>query len=153
MGWPANDNRMESGLGRSKHARALLHRQSLRAGLREPPPYGKERTADNARPGLLAELMRIAKVRSRRRELFGENLFGEPAWDILLTLFGSEASVDKVCAAAGVPHSTALRWLNLLESLGWVERGADSRDHRRSSVRLTEESRSRILRLFGDRDP
>jgi DNA-binding MarR family transcriptional regulator len=99
--------------------------------------------------------VKISNLRSRRRDLFGDDLFGEPAWDILLSLLQSSLtdrveSVGSACLAAGVPQSTALRWLNLLESRGWVERRSDCEDGRRVHVRLTDKARSTLLELLSD---
>ncbi len=63
--------------------------------------------------GMLAR--EIYKAR-RLRDAVLPRLFGEPAWDILLDLFASEAehidvSVSSACLAAGVPATTAHRYL------------------------------------------
>jgi DNA-binding MarR family transcriptional regulator len=87
-------------------------------------------------------------MRRAREPFFGQNadLFGEPAWDILLDLFigherGAEMCVSDACIGACVPPSTAIRWLAILEDRGLIERDADPFDARRRCVRLTRRAR------------
>lgn len=67
---------------------------------------------------------RIATERKARLEHFHDrDLFGEPAWDILLYLFqghsnGRGARVEGVSAACGLPMTSALRLLEVLEAKG-----------------------------------
>lgn len=82
--------------------------------------------------------------RRRRTEIFGQaDLFGEPAWDILLDLYIAHAqqnpvSVSSACIGAAVPSSTALRWLGILCDNGLCRREHDPQDQRRVLVHLTE---------------
>jgi DNA-binding IclR family transcriptional regulator len=85
-------------------------------------------------------------------------LFGEPAWDILLDLHAAAArglavSVSNACLAADAPASTALRWLQHLQAEGLVERLADATDARRHYVRLTDEGLTRMRAYFADCRP
>lgn len=87
-------------------------------------------------------LHRIIRCRRLRAQLFGENLFADPAWDMLLDLAVARAqakqvSVMALCHASGVPSTTALRWIRLLEEAGLVLREDDARDRRRSNIRLS----------------
>ncbi len=99
---------------------------------------------------------RAYRNRRRRAEVFGdESLFGEPAWDILLDLFvagerGKRVAVTSACIGSGVPSTTALRWLNVLEARGLVEREEDNADARRSFVRLTGKARVLMNEYFSD---
>jgi hypothetical protein len=102
-----------------------------------------------------AELAQKAyRDRRRRAEVFGdETLFGEPAWDILLDLFvagerGKRVAVTSACIGSGVPSTTALRWLNVLELRGLIEREDDNSDARRSFVRLTAKARRLMAEFF-----
>jgi len=84
----------------------------------------------------------IMKLRQTRQTIFGEGLFGEPAWDIFLQLYssalqGNEECVSSLCVASGMPSTTALRWIRLLERGGWIERYADPLDGRRTFVKLS----------------
>lgn len=105
-------------------------------------------------PGDLA--LKAYRDRRRRTEVFGDDtLFGEPAWDILLDLFaagerGKRVAVTSACIGSGVPSTTALRWLNVLEARGLVEREEDLSDARRSFVRLTGKARMLMAEYFSN---
>lgn len=80
--------------------------------------------------------------RRLRASLFPADLFAEPAWDILLDLFIAEhehkqIAVKSACIAAGVPMTTALRWITKLEKRGLIERRRSPFDARSSHVALT----------------
>jgi predicted transcriptional regulator len=98
--------------------------------------------------GIVARAMyNERRVRDHVAELA---LFGEPAWDILLDLFASEAegksvSISSACLAASVPMTTALRWVSRLEEEGLIERSATG-DRRRINVRLTGSGRDKVAR-------
>ena len=84
----------------------------------------------------------ILKSRDSRERFVDADLFGEPAYDMLLDLFMAAedrkmVSVSSACVAARVPQTTALRWITLLEKRGLVERAPDTSDGRRHLVRLT----------------
>jgi DNA-binding MarR family transcriptional regulator len=83
----------------------------------------------------------ILTARRRREEMFGVDLFADPAWDMLLDLFVKEANgasvhVASLCAAAAVPTTTALRWIGTLSDAGLVERHPTS-SSRRVEIRLS----------------
>lgn len=86
----------------------------------------------------------ILRARRRRDSLFGEDLFGEPCWDLLLELYAAQLAQQKVsissaCLASAVAPTTALRWIGKLERDGWVCREADPLDGRRYWLRLTQQ--------------
>ena len=86
----------------------------------------------------------ILRSRRRRNEVFGEDLFGEPAWDLLLELYAAEitqqrVSISSACIASAVPPTTALRWIEKLEKDGWIGREGDPLDRRRYWVFLKEQ--------------
>lgn len=85
----------------------------------------------------------IINARALRRELFDGNLFADPAWDMLLELYaltceGRRISVSKLSFAAGVPATTALRWIDKLEAEGLVIRFEDPLDARRIWISLSD---------------
>lgn len=95
----------------------------------------------------------LYRERQRRREIFGDDLFGEPAWDLLLDLYiaektGTRTSVTAACLGANVPGTTALRYLQQLEERGLVLREGDRRDARRVFVRLSEAGYARMTDYF-----
>jgi DNA-binding MarR family transcriptional regulator len=119
----------------------------LRFRLEKPQPV-KPRSLE---PAMLLPLVKeILRSRRQRDSLFGTELFGEPAWDILLELFVAEQtyrklSVSSVCLASAVPPSTAIRWIERLESAGWVRRDNDPLDRRRIWVLLTPKGSDAML--------
>ncbi len=97
---------------------------------------------------------RVISLRDKRASLFAEDLFADPAWDVLLELFLASlyqrrVSVSRACAAARVPPTTALRWLKILEEREWVYRQADPKDARRVFICLTERA-LRHMREFAN---
>lgn len=84
----------------------------------------------------------IYAMRRGRQSLFPQDLFAEPAWDLLLDLFikrveGRQVSVTSACLAAGVPTTTGLRWIANLESAGLLDREPCTRDQRVCFVTIT----------------
>lgn len=92
--------------------------------------------------------------RRRRTKIFEtEELFGEPAWDILLDLFIAakerrRVSVTSACIGSAVPPTTALRWISILEKQGLLLREADPGDARRVYVKLSARGYSAMLEYF-----
>lgn len=91
-------------------------------------------------PDGLRQLIQWRRLRERH---FGPGLFADPAWDILIELAASHVErrsvpVSSLCAAAAVPSTTALRWINILVDRGLVVRESDPRDKRRVYVRLSQ---------------
>ncbi|MGQ2936869.1 MAG: hypothetical protein ACT6RK_22505, partial [Sphingopyxis sp.] len=78
----------------------------------------------------LDNAQKAARRRLLRRQLVGAHeLFGEPAWDMLIDLFIHEAqakpvSTSSLCIASGLPMSSALRLLQRLCDTGLVTREA-----------------------------
>ncbi|MEP0191071.1 MAG: MarR family transcriptional regulator [Erythrobacter sp.] len=96
------------------------------------------------RDQFLALAKRIYAIRRRRSSIFGNpDLFGEPAWDILLDLYIAHVeqkpvSVSSACIGSASPSTTALRWLGVLAEDDLIIREQDRDDQRRVLVRLTE---------------
>ena len=70
-----------------------------------------------------AQLQSIMEMRRRRSAVFGEGLFSDPAWDILLELFAAELDGRRLGLsdlAHIAPRSTLARWLTALEERGLV---------------------------------
>lgn len=93
-------------------------------------------------------------LRRKRVAIFGNpELFGEPAWDILLDLYiaqaeGKPVSVSSACIGSAAPPTTGLRWLGVLAEEGLVVRENDADDHRRVLVRLTRAGITAMERFF-----
>jgi DNA-binding MarR family transcriptional regulator len=95
----------------------------------------------------------LLAARRIRGEALGSNLFGDPAWDMLLALFaaaerGESLSVSRLCAAAGVAQTTALRWIEQLEHARLVSRSADAADARRTLITLAPDAREKMRGLI-----
>ncbi|MCJ2180546.1 MarR family winged helix-turn-helix transcriptional regulator [Novosphingobium album (ex Hu et al. 2023)] len=96
---------------------------------------------------------KIYNIRQKRGIFFRKNLFGDPAWDIILDLYiaeedEKEISITSACVAAGVPTSTGLRWITILIQNGYVDRHDDPADARRSYLRLTATARDSLEALL-----
>ena len=96
---------------------------------------------------------RIIRARQVRFRYFSSDIFADPAWDMLLDLTLARAerrrvSVTSLCIASGVPTTTALRWIKLLELSGLVERVEDETDRRRTFVVLSDRGVDAISRFF-----
>lgn len=107
-------------------------------GLLGPSENPEDRRAE------FAGLARKAySARRQRGAIFGNaELFGEPAWDILLDLYiahaeGKNVSVSSACIGSAAPPTTGLRWLGVLADNGLVLREHDPEDQRRVLVRLS----------------
>ena len=85
----------------------------------------------------------LYQERRRRARYLPQNLFAEPAWDILLDLFVNGVrdraiSITSACIAGGIPATTGLRWLGLLEKEGLLVRETSGDDARVTWVRLSD---------------
>ncbi|MES2147006.1 MAG: MarR family winged helix-turn-helix transcriptional regulator [Pseudomonadota bacterium] len=104
-------------------------------------------------PSVAPETVRsIIRARRLRGRFFSEELFADPAWDMLLDLLQAEVShlrvpVSSLCIAAAVPATTALRWLKSLVDQGLFIRRADPHDGRRVFVELAPAT-SRALHCY-----
>ena len=104
---------------------------------------------------LLALATAISKSRKARCELFGTDLFADPAWDILLGLYiaelkGTRISTTSLCSQASVPQTTGLRWLGHLQKAGLVSGVSCEHDGRVQWRSLTPKG-SRLMREYLDR--
>jgi DNA-binding MarR family transcriptional regulator len=84
----------------------------------------------------------LIKARARRSTFFKASLFSDPAWDILLELFaadceGRKLSISSVGLSANIAMTTALRWIDVLERDGLVQRQDDPLDGRRRFLTLS----------------
>ena len=107
-------------------------------------------------PPLSAETVRsVIRARRLRARYFREDLFADPAWDMLLDLLQAEIAqlrvpVSSLCIAAAVPATTALRWLKTMVSQGIFVRRADPHDGRRVFVELAPEASQALRRYFAE---
>ncbi len=100
--------------------------------------------------GAVRDVLRARRLRDR---FFGDGLFEDPAWDMLLDLFaarleGGRVSVSSLCIAAAVAPTTALRWIAKLTSVRLLDRAPDPADRRRAFVALTDDAASAMHRYI-----
>ncbi|MDZ3831904.1 MAG: JAB domain-containing protein [Sphingopyxis sp.] len=102
----------------------------------------------------LANARRAIRRRILRRQLIGtEELFGDPAWEMLVDLFIHECerkrlSVSALCVTASIPMSSALRLAQKLCDAGITRRVPDPIDGRRTFIRLEPVIAHRIRAYF-----
>lgn len=88
-------------------------------------------------------------VRSAREgigQFFESSLFADPAFDMLLFVFleeeaGRPVETSACYRASGVPRTTAVRWINMLVSLGMFESAPHPTDRRLALLSLSEPTR------------
>lgn len=105
------------------------------------------RSAENAEPSelqLSSLAKRIHAARAKRAQVFGLDIFAEPGWDMLLSLYvaereGYRMTVSAICNDSGVPDTTALRWVERLTEMGLTRRVRNPFDLRSSFVELSPE--------------
>lgn len=95
----------------------------------------------------------IIANRQARAKFFDPELFGDPAWDMLLDLTaahgeGARVSVTSLCIAAGVPATTALRWLSQMVESGIFQRVPDPADKRRAFIALSDKALAAMAGYF-----
>lgn len=132
-----DDNFLRSLLAQAQELNAQLAK--LQPSLPSKSNDGPERLASFAK--------RLHLLREQRRRHLDADLLGEPMWDILLDLYaqegaGREVSVTSCCLAAGVPATTALRWIGVLENRDLIARRNDHNDGRRHHLYLTTKGRT-----------
>lgn len=118
-------------------------RQSL-----EPKP--KDVTPDISGPAVDF----VIRSRRERARYFPGDLFSEPAWDIMLELLRSEIKGERVTlselsVAAGVPTTTALRWIATMFQRGMLVRECDRFDGP-TFVKLEAETSGSLRRYFAE---
>ncbi|MCD1591925.1 MarR family transcriptional regulator [Qipengyuania citrea] len=102
-----------------------------------------------------AVLRRIIKARQARMRHFDADLFADPAWNILLDLAAARAerqqvSVTSLCIAAGVPATTALRWIGQMVDADLLVRVSDPHDRRRAYIALSDNTADALARYFSE---
>ena len=115
----------------------------LKAAIADAPPVSSE---------LVRSIIRARRLRAR---FFQEDLFADPAWDMLLDLFQAEIAqlrvpVSSLCIAAAVPATTALRWLKTMVEQGLFVRRADPHDGRRVFVELAPKAGEALRSFFAE---
>ena len=133
---------------------ATLARLSVGPGA--PAANRNESVATDEVPTVPLETIRqVIRARRLRARYFDEELFADPAWDMLLDLLQAEIAqhrvpVSSLCIAAAVPATTALRWIKTMTDAGLFKRRADPHDGRRVFIELSREASEGMRRYFGE---
>jgi hypothetical protein len=118
-------------------------------------PVGTAASQDHV-PDIPTDTVRsVIRARRLRARYFPEQLFADPAWDMLLDLLQAEIAqlrvpVSSLCIAAAVPATTALRWLKTMVQEGIFVRRADPHDGRRVFVELAPATSDALRRYFAE---
>ena len=141
---------LELGNEAGRIASALAHGSSAPSPFIERGPRGEDV------PGVSTKRVLAAiKARGLRVRYFSEELFADPAWDMMLHLFHAEltfrpVTVTRLSLASAVPNTTAIRWINTLVEKGLMIRRADPLDGRRVFVELTPAASNALRSYFAE---
>lgn len=117
-------------------------------------PLADHRAAVDTDHESLAKLaVAMLRIRRLRADYLPDQLFGEPAWDMLLDLYvhrcqNERISITSACIAAAVPSTTALRWITELIEKGLAQREEDEHDRRRAFLRLTDKGAESVAQTL-----
>ncbi len=124
------------------------------------PSHRAEREGEGEPPPAVSvdQVRSVIRARRLRARFFDEELFADPAWDMLLDLLQAEIAqlrvpVSSLCIAAAVPATTALRWLRTMVDQNLFLRRADPHDGRRVFVELAPETSRALRRYFAEVGP
>ena len=86
------------------------------------------------------------------------SLFANPGLDIMLFLFaegqgGRAVTTNACCAAAGVPRTTAVRWINMLIGMGLFHSAPHPTDRRLALLSMSDEAREGMRQWLGGLRP
>ena len=95
----------------------------------------------------------MISARQKRGKYLPCELFADPAWDMLLELLHAELSgrnvcITSLCGVAGVPQTTALRWIHQMIDQGLLLRRKDKDDGRRIYLELAAKVSGALRRYF-----
>lgn len=151
-GWDRRNPGMGTRLGPLVRRGAMMPRSNAKpaesSGRRNGPL-----PAHDAQQARLAVARWLYWSRGVRPTTLSSDLFGEPAWDLILDLYireksGARSSVTSACIGARAPHTTALRHISALAKAGWVSRIPDEADRRRLWLALTPQAIRKLDRHF-----
>ena len=99
-------------------------------------------------------LLQERRYRLARERIMGTSFCDEPGWNMLMELMharlsGQQVPVSALCAASGVPQTSALRRLSGLMADGFVVKERDPKDARRIWVALTERATDLVDKIVG----
>ena len=127
---------------------SILSKAIIRANPSSPEAMERQELAARAE-----QHYAFRRKRERLTEAaFGDGIFADPAWDMLLDLYvrtirGLPVGVTSLCIAATAPATTALRYIADLEKRGIVQKVLHPTDKRSLHVRMTEEGMELMDRI------
>jgi DNA-binding MarR family transcriptional regulator len=134
---------------------ATLARLSVGPEAGAPGQVRPDRAAGEVPPVAIDTVRKVIRARRLRSRFFDEQLFADPAWDMLLDLLQAELGqhrvpVSSLCIAAAVPATTALRWIKTMTDAGLFRRRADPHDGRRVFIELSEPASAAMRCYFAE---
>lgn len=122
---------------------AEVEAEQLRAIARRPPTKRE----------LCQLACKIYDARRTRDRMLKQQLFGEPAWDMLLALYclparGELLTVTSLSLASATAQTTGHRWQSVLMQEALIEQGPPGVDRRRQFLRLTPKGRELLERFL-----
>lgn len=126
-----------------------LHNEEMKLGV-DP---STRRSVFSFETDLLKIIRAEIDKQNLRKKYFPSELFGEPAWNILLDLYdsslrGRAVTVSDACIASQAPPTTGIRWVQRLEELDLLERHRSSKDARINYLTLTERAQQQLRDFF-----
>jgi hypothetical protein len=143
-------DRLSQPMAQPGHAGATSLSDYKRAAEAAPVVFGAGSPSQLPDPQMVRHVIANRQARAR---FFDAELFGDPAWDMLLDLTaahgeGAQVSVTSLCIAAAVPATTALRWLTQMVESGIFIRVPDPADKRRAFIALSDRSLTAMAGYF-----
>lgn len=104
-------------------------------------------------PSLLERALMAQQLRRKMAQLLPDDLFVDPAWDMMLALVvagerGETLCVKQLILVTGEASTSALRRLERLQSRGLVFRRVDGGDQRRVLLGLTAAGRAGMVGML-----
>jgi DNA-binding MarR family transcriptional regulator len=131
----------------------IVEGEHSEAGFEHEAPTS--RATDTSSATLLRRAREEFENRRRRSRIFGRDMFGEPAWDMLLVLYiqdaaGPRETVGRLIKYSGTSASSAKRWIAFLSERGFVKRVSHPTDARTWFVELTDKGRQSVSVFFSE---
>ncbi len=120
-----------------------------------PRPANSSDNSEVDEAQICAFIRDALKQEARRRKIGAGELFGDPAWEMLLDLLlakmeDRQVSVSSACIASGAPMSTALRLVRRLVSEGVLFRVPDEHDRRRHFLIINPKLEQPLIHYLSD---
>jgi hypothetical protein len=102
--------------------------------------------------GLMEDQIKsILDIRRQRSAIFGEGLFSDPAWDILLELLAARLGSRKTTLSSLeriAPKSVIGRWIAVLEERGLVACDFNPLRSHQFCIQLNDDCADRVIRFL-----